>query len=85
MYERMKEHLKAYDVRSDKSVLWEHSKKFHGNQEFEFDIKVKSKCFGEPTTRLITEAVLIEKLNDAETLNSRNEWTYVRLPRASIT
>ena len=85
MYERMKEHLKAYEVRSDKSVLWEHSKKFHGNQEFEFDTKVKSKCFGEPTTRLITEAVMIDKLNDAETLNSRNEWSYVRLPRASIT
>ena len=51
-------------------------------KEFEFDVTVKSKCFGEPTTRLITEAVLIcliDKLSDTDSL-----WIYVRLPRAVI-
>ena len=57
----------------------------HDGQEFQLNIKIISRCFGKPTTRLITEAVLINELGDDETLNSRKEWSYVKLPRATIT
>ena len=34
---------------------------------------------------MISEAVLIDELNDKETLNSKTEWNYVKLPRAQLT
>ena len=34
--------------------------------------------------RLITESVLIEKLKDEDILNSKQEWSYVRLPKVEI-
>ena len=84
LYERINEHFRDYEEKKDKNALFEHSKKFHSNQNFGVDVKILSKCFGEPTTRMITEAVLINELSEEETLNSKNEWTYVKLPRATI-
>ena len=66
-------------------MLYEHSKKYHNNQNFEVDISILARCFGEPTTRMITEAVLINELSDNDTLNSRSEWNYVKLPNVAIT
>ena len=34
--------------------------------------------------RLITESVLIEELEDEDILNSKQEWSYVRLPKVEI-
>ena len=34
---------------------------------------------------MITEAVLINELSDNDTLNSRSEWNYVKLPNVAIT
>ena len=84
LYERVNEHYKGLNERKDKAVLWEHSKIFHNEETVRFEVRIKSKCFGEPTRRMISEAVLINELSDDETLNSRHEWTYVKLPRASI-
>ena len=33
-------------------------------------VPITSRCFGEPTTRLITEAVLTNELSEIETLNA---------------
>ena len=66
-------------------MLYEHSKKYHNNQKFEVDISILARCFGELTTRMITEAVLINELSDNDTLNSRSEWNYVKLPNYAIT
>ena len=85
IFERVNEHYKSYIEKKDESVLFQHSKQYHENQEFQLDIKIISRCFGAPTTRLITEAVLINELDDDETLNSRKEWSYVKLPRVTIT
>ena len=41
------------------------------------------KCFGDATERKITEAVLIDKLSATETMNGKNEWTYVKLSKVS--
>ena len=49
------------------------------------EISIKAKCFCEPATRLITEAVLIDELTNFETMNNKSEWSYVKLPHATIT
>ena len=79
LYERIKEHFSDYRQKKEKSVLFEHSEMYHDKQPFEIRVSILSRCFGEPTTRLISEAVKINELSDDATLNSRSEWTYVRL------
>ena len=81
----MNEHFKDFEDKKEKTVLFEHSKLYHGSQNFDVEISILSKCFGEPTTRMITEAVLINELSDTETMNSKTEWNYVKLPRVAIT
>lgn len=85
IYERTKEHFKDWRDQKDGSILLEHSKKYHQNESFEVEISIKAKCFGEPATRLITEAVLIDELTNFETMNNKSEWSYVKLPHATIT
>ena len=41
-------------------------------------------CFGDPTTRRITEAVLIDELTTSQTMNGKNEWTYIKLNKVSV-
>ena len=41
-------------------------------------VKILKNCFGDPTTRRITEAVLIDELTAEETMNAKNEWTYIK-------
>ena len=68
------------------SVLFEHFKQYHNGEQCEIEISIIIKrCFGEPTTRLITEAVLINELTDNDTMNAKSEWNYVKLPRVAIT
>lgn len=45
-------------------------KQFNGNMLKNIKLSIKAKCFGEPTTRLIAEAVLINKSNEEETKTS---------------
>ena len=47
-------------------------------------VKILKNCFGDPTTRRITEAVLIDELTSEDTMNAKNEWTYVKLNKLSI-
>ena len=84
IYHRSNEHFKDWEDQKDDSVLFQHSNKFHNGQRFTVKMSIKSKCFGEPTTRMITEAVLIDELSDSQTMNSKSEWNYVKLPRAAI-
>ena len=83
--ERINEHFHDLSKKKDKSTLFQHSMKHHDGKEFQMEVKILSKCFGEPTARMISEAVLIDELNDNETLNSKTEWNYVKLPRAQLT
>ena len=43
------------------------------------EIKVIKHCFGKPSRRMISEAVLFEQLKDDENMNNKREWTYTRL------
>ena len=85
MYERMKEHFKEWEDRSADSYLQKHALQYHGGETFGVDIKILTQCYGKPTTRMITEAVKIEELPEENSMNSKSEWTYVRLPRVGIT
>ena len=83
-YERTNEHFLDLLNEKEGSVLFEHFKQYHDGEQCEIEVTILSRCFGEPTTRLITEAVLINELTDDETLNSKSEWNYVSLPRVAI-
>ena len=84
IYERMKEHFKEWDRKSDDSYLHKHSQQYHNGETFSVDVKVKTQCYGKPTTRMITEAVRIEELPEENSLNSKSEWTYIKLPRVNV-
>lgn len=84
VYERMKEHFREWEAKSGDSHLHKHSTKCHGGDAFDVDIRIRSQCYGRPSTRLITEAVQIEELPNENTMNSKSEWTYVKLPRVAV-
>ena len=89
-YERINEHFADWEDRktnnnTKKSILWDHSHAHHNNNDFKVSITILSQNFGDPTKRLITEAIMIDELDDEQLLNSKKEWSYVRLPHASIT
>ena len=71
--------------RAKKSLLWEHSCNHHNKDNFNANVTVLSQNFGDPTKRLITESIMIDELIDEDLMNSKKEWSYVRLPSASIT
>ena len=48
------------------------------------EVKITDKSFGKPSRRMITEAVMIEGLRDEETMNSKQEWTYVKLNKVHV-
>ena len=55
IYERENEHSLDLLNEKESSVLFEHDGK-----QYEIEVSILKRCFGEPSTRLITEAVLIE-------------------------
>ena len=79
--ERIDEQFKYWERKEKNNPLTKHSVKAHDGRKFEVDIGVKAKCYGKPSRRLITEAVMIEGLGDMETMNSKSEWAYVNLKK----
>ena len=53
-------------------------------EKFPVSVKILKNCFGDPTTRRITEAVLIDELTTSQTMNGKNEWTYIKLNKVSV-
>ena len=84
MYERMKEHFSNWEMKKEDSPLWQHSMEHHQSEPFPVEIKVMRRCFGKPTRRMITESVLIEQTEEKESMNSKSEYGYVRIPRVNI-
>ena len=84
VFERTKEEVRDWRNKEDFSPLWKHSLLYHSGEDFEVDLRLKSKDYGKPSRRLITEAVLIDNLVDAQTMNSRREWTYTNLDKIRI-
>ena len=61
-----------------------HSVLYHEGEDFQTKVKVLAECYGKPSKRLITEAVMIEEIADNSTMNSKSEWTYIKLSRVGI-
>ena len=83
-YERMKEHFSKWESKDDDSILHKHAMEHHSGEVFEVDVKLLTRAFGKPSTRMIAEAVEIEELPDENSLNSKLEWTFVKLPRVDV-
>ena len=81
VYERIGEEVRGWHNRDEKNPLWRHSELYHEGREFEYEVKITNRDFGRPSRRLITEGVLIEKLDEGKTMNSKREWTYTNLTK----
>ena len=42
------------------------------------------RSFGRPTRRMITEVVMIEEMDEAESLNNKKEYGYVKVPKINV-
>lgn len=84
IYERVKEEMSDWRRQEDRSPLWKHSLLYHDGQDFDIDIKVLSQCYGKPSKRMITEAVVIDELPMGEAMNSKTEWSYMKLSKVQV-
>ena len=84
LYERIKEHMICWSEKSEESCLHAHSEKCHDGGQFLIEIKLLKECYGKPTARMVSEAVLIEDLPVELSLNSKAEWNYISLPRVTV-
>ena len=84
VYERVKEEIRDWKGKSERSPLWRHSVVYHEGRDFNLDVRVTDKSFGKPSRRMISESVVIENLKDSETMNSKREWTYVKLNKVHV-
>ena len=53
-------------------------------QDFELDIKLTDRSYKKASRRKIAEFVLIEQLEPNETMNSKNEWSYMNLNKVHV-
>ena len=84
VYERIKEHISKWSEEAEDSCLHAHSKEKHSGEQFRINVKVLKQCYGKPTERMISEAVLIQDLPSEHSLNSKAEWSYVKLPKVTV-
>ena len=82
-YERTGEHVCAWERGDEECPLMRHSELYHNGEMFEIEITILSECFGKPTRRMITEAVMIDNVPEAKAMNSKSEWTYSSLTKVS--
>ena len=66
-------HFDAFNDQKEKSVLWKLAWK-HRHESLETQIKIKARCFGKLTKHLISEAVLLDELNEKESINQSDLW-----------
>ena len=84
IYERSKEEIEAWKTKDEKCPLWKHAMTYHNGEDYDIDIQVISRCYGKPSKRLITEAVMIEELPIEKAMNSKKEWTYTKLNKIQL-
>ena len=77
--ERINQHFKDWNSKDTKC-----SQLYHNGREFRVGVKILKNCFGDPTFRRTTEAVLIDELTAEETMNAKNEWTYIKLNKITM-
>jgi hypothetical protein len=85
IYERNVEQLDAWIEQDDECPLQRHANVYHNGGNFEVSIKLLANCFGKPSRRLITEAVMIDEIPEGRTMNNRAEWSYIKLAKVGRT
>ena len=80
---RINQHFEDWKNKLESCPLYRHSQLFHQGNEFPVRVKILKNCFGDPTTRKITESVLIDELTTEQTMNGKAEWTYIKLNKLS--
>ena len=65
--------------------MWRHACEKHGGDIPSFVMDVTGIFRDDAMLRQITEAVLIGKVKHNELINTKNEWNYVKVPRAIVT
>ena len=83
-HERTKEHFDNWKNKKEDSPLWRHAVEYHNMNVFPVKMRVLDRCFGRPTRRMITEVVMIDEMEDTETLNNKKEYGYVRVPTINV-
>ena len=68
----------------DECPLQRHANMYHGGGQFEASLRILARCYGKPSRRLITEAVLIDEIPNEMTMNSKCEWSYVKLSKVMV-
>ena len=84
MYERCKEYLEAWIAMEDDCPLQRHANLHHNGGHFEASIRIIAECYGRPSRRMITEAVMIDEIPNDMTMNNKSEWTYVKLAKVQV-
>ena len=84
-YIRGREHFHALKWREESSVMWKHCCERHERNEVSFVMNVTGIFCDDLMLRQITESVLINKVEEGELINSKNECNYVSIPRAVVT
>ncbi len=79
-YERGREHFNQ--LRNEKGVLWKHQSEEHGGDSRKFTMKTTEQFGDDSMLRQISEAVRVH--HERPTMNSKDEWNYVVIPRASV-
>ena len=83
-YERNKEQIEAWEAGEDDSPLQRHANLFHDGGHFDAEIKIIARCYGKPSRRLITEAVMINEIPQQMAMNSKAEWSYIKLAKVQV-
>ena len=83
-HERSNEHFDNWEKKKEDSPLWRHSVECHNMNIFPVKMRVLDRSFGRPTRRMITEVVMIEEMEETESLNSKKEYGYVRVPTINV-
>ena len=61
-----------------------HANSHHNGGHFEVEVEILAQCYGRPTKRLITEAVLIDEIPSDKAMNNKSEWSYVKLAKVQV-
>ena len=84
-YVRGKEHMEAFRLKGESSVLWEHCEKVHDGEKRCFVMKVVDRCRNDPVKRQVLEAVRMNKVPEERRMNRRGEWNMIYLPNLRVT
>ena len=64
--------------------MWKHCQKQHSEINQKFTMEIVDKCRGDPTKRQILEANRIRNTDTTLSMNDRNEWNFILIPKASV-